>query len=173
MQFRRKATTSSESGRLALPRWLRSCVTVGACTRIWDSRIPQHWMECSTHLKSSYQWFAETSQSRVIGGVAVLVHRWVSSPTNPRLEQAYVLNMYVYPEFRRQGIARELMRTAIEWCRKHGSVPCIFTPVKAEGGSTRTSVSNQQMKCGSTISVHVVRFTVVRLPYRCSQSIRE
>jgi GNAT superfamily N-acetyltransferase len=66
-----------------------------------------------------HQWFAETSQSRVIGGVAVLVHPWVSSPTNPRPERAYVLNMYVYPEFRRQGIARELMRTAIEWCRKH------------------------------------------------------
>jgi GNAT superfamily N-acetyltransferase len=67
-----------------------------------------------------HQWFAETSQSRVIGGVAVLVHPWVSSPTDPRPERAYVLNMYVYPEFRRQGIARELMSTALEWCRKHG-----------------------------------------------------
>jgi ribosomal protein S18 acetylase RimI-like enzyme len=25
--------------------------------------------------------------------------------------------MYVYPEFRRLGIARELMKSAIDWCR--------------------------------------------------------
>src|SRR5260370_38496136 len=54
MQLRSKATTSSESGRLAPPRWLRSCVTVGACTQIWGTRMPQHWMQWSTHLKSSY-----------------------------------------------------------------------------------------------------------------------
>lgn len=67
-----------------------------------------------------HHWFAEATTPRVAAGVAVLVHPWVSSPNDPRPEKAYVLNMYVYPEFRRQGIARELMKVALAWCRAQG-----------------------------------------------------
>jgi GNAT superfamily N-acetyltransferase len=69
---------------------------------------------------SYHQWFAEISGSQVIGGVAVLTHPWVSSPVNPRPQKAYVLNMYVYPEFRGKGVAQGLMRRAIQWCREEG-----------------------------------------------------
>jgi GNAT superfamily N-acetyltransferase len=68
---------------------------------------------------SYHQWFAEvagTCESRVVGGVAVLTYSWVTSPTNFRPEKAYILNLYVYPEFRRKGVARKLMETAIKWC---------------------------------------------------------
>ena len=67
-----------------------------------------------------HQWFAETYDSRASGGVAVLTYRWVSSPRNPRPEKAYILNMYVYPEFRGRGVARQLMTEAIQWCRGQG-----------------------------------------------------
>ena len=67
-----------------------------------------------------HQWFAETSGRRIVGGVAVLTHRWVSSPAIPRPERSYILNMYVSPEFRRKGVARRLMERAIEWCRGQG-----------------------------------------------------
>jgi GNAT superfamily N-acetyltransferase len=69
---------------------------------------------------SYHQWFAEAFDScepHVVGGVAVLTYSWVTSPTNSRPERAYILNMYVYPEFRRKGVARKLMETAITWCR--------------------------------------------------------
>ena len=33
---------------------------------------------------------------------------------------AYVNGVYVYPEYRRRGIARELMNMAIGWSREHG-----------------------------------------------------
>ena len=34
--------------------------------------------------------------------------------------RATILNVYVDPDFRRQGIARRLMQTMIDWCRKEG-----------------------------------------------------
>ncbi|MFZ3213728.1 MAG: GNAT family N-acetyltransferase, partial [Terriglobales bacterium] len=33
---------------------------------------------------------------------------------------AWILNVYTYPEYRRQGIARRLMQTMIGWCRQAG-----------------------------------------------------
>jgi GNAT superfamily N-acetyltransferase len=66
------------------------------------------------------QWFAEIAEFQVIGGVAVFIYPWVSSPNYPRPERAYVLNMYVDPKYRRQGVARALMKEAINWCRRQG-----------------------------------------------------
>jgi GNAT superfamily N-acetyltransferase len=56
----------------------------------------------------------------IVGGGAVIVSPWPSHPYDLECRRATILNVYVYPEFRRQGIARELMRTIIAWCRKEG-----------------------------------------------------
>lgn len=53
----------------------------------------------------------------IVGGGAVLVSPWPSHPYDRECRRATILNVYVYPEFRRKGIARELMRTMMEWCR--------------------------------------------------------
>ena len=34
--------------------------------------------------------------------------------------RAYLLNVYVYQEFRRQGVARRLMQVMVDWCRAQG-----------------------------------------------------
>lgn len=65
-------------------------------------------------------WFAETPETEITGGFAVLVHPWLSSPRDPRAERAYILNMYVSSEHRRKGIARRLMQRALDWCRAEG-----------------------------------------------------
>jgi GNAT superfamily N-acetyltransferase len=96
-----------------------------------------------------HQWFAETSEPRVIGGVAVLTYRWVTSPTNSRPQKAYILNLYVYPEFRFKGIGRRLMGTAIQWCREQGFALSIYTQVKCGDGFTKSLASSRQTKCGS------------------------
>ncbi len=68
-----------------------------------------------------HAWVA-TVESRVIGGGLVIVSPWLSHPYDRQCRQATVLNMYVDAEFRRQGIARRLMQTMIDWCRKKGFV---------------------------------------------------
>ncbi|MBZ5704363.1 MAG: GNAT family N-acetyltransferase [Acidobacteriia bacterium] len=59
-------------------------------------------------------WFA------LAGGGAVVISPWPSHPYDLECRRATILNLYVYPEFRRQGIARRLMQTMIEWCTNQG-----------------------------------------------------
>ncbi len=68
-----------------------------------------------------HAWLAEVD-NRVIGGGLIIVSPWLSHPYDRQCRQATVLNMYVDPEFRRRGIARQLMQTMIDWCRKEGFV---------------------------------------------------
>jgi GNAT superfamily N-acetyltransferase len=64
-----------------------------------------------------HAWLAAV-ENRVVGGGLIIVSPWLSHPYDQQCRQATVLNVYVYPEFRRRGIARQLMQTMIDWCRK-------------------------------------------------------
>jgi GNAT superfamily N-acetyltransferase len=65
-------------------------------------------------------WLAQTAEGRVAGGGGVLLHAWVTSPRDSNPMRAYLLNVYVYPEFRRKGVARRLMQEMVDWCRGQG-----------------------------------------------------
>ncbi len=66
-------------------------------------------------------WLACIGEKAVGGGV-VLVSPWPSHPYDRECRRATILNMFTDEQFRRQGIARRLMQTMIEWCRKEGFV---------------------------------------------------
>ena len=56
---------------------------------------------------------AEADGAGVMGGGGVLVVPWPGAQPH----RAWIQNVYVVPAFRRRGIAREIMRTLIDWCR--------------------------------------------------------
>jgi GNAT superfamily N-acetyltransferase len=62
-------------------------------------------------------WLASAAE-RIVGGGAIVISPWPSHPYDGQCRRATILNVYTYPEFRRRGVARLLMRTMIEWCRK-------------------------------------------------------
>ncbi|MGA8867870.1 MAG: GNAT family N-acetyltransferase [Candidatus Sulfotelmatobacter sp.] len=64
-------------------------------------------------------WLASTG-NRVVAGGAVLVSPWPAHPHDLECRRATILNVYTYPEYRRRGIARRLMQTMIDWCRREG-----------------------------------------------------
>ncbi len=68
----------------------------------------------------SFRSWLATSGNQVVGGGGVLISPWPSHPYDLQCRRATILNVYVYPEFRRKGIARQLMQTMINWCRKEG-----------------------------------------------------
>jgi ribosomal protein S18 acetylase RimI-like enzyme len=65
-------------------------------------------------------WLAVAPDGGLAGGAAVAIIPWPPGAWNPDHRRAYILNMYVYPEYRRLGLARRLTRTCIEWCREQG-----------------------------------------------------
>ena len=62
------------------------------------------------------EWLA-SAEGRVVAGGAVLLSPWPSHTYDGECRRATILNVYTYPEFRRRGIARQLMQLMIEWCR--------------------------------------------------------
>ncbi len=68
----------------------------------------------------SFRSWLALEGTRIAGGGAILINPWPSHPYDLECRRATILNVYVYPEFRRKGIARRLMQTTIDWCRKEG-----------------------------------------------------
>jgi len=68
---------------------------------------------------SFHAWLAYSGE-RAVGGGALIISPWLAHPYDLECRRATILNVYVYPEYRRRGVARRLMETMIEWCRKEG-----------------------------------------------------
>lgn len=64
-------------------------------------------------------WLAEAA-GKIVGGAGVVISAWPGNPGSMLAKRAMILNMYVEREYRRQGIARALMTTMIEWCKGEG-----------------------------------------------------
>jgi GNAT superfamily N-acetyltransferase len=67
-----------------------------------------------------HAWFAVGSEGRTMGGCAAATSWWPPHPWDSQSRRAYILNLYVYPEHRRQGVARRLMQTTLDWCKAEG-----------------------------------------------------
>ena len=65
-------------------------------------------------------WLAEGLNGRVVGGGGIVIADWPGYPGETRAERAWILNMYTEPAARRFGLANQLLKIIVEWCRKHG-----------------------------------------------------
>lgn len=67
----------------------------------------------------SGHWLAYAG-SPAVGGGAVVITSWPAHPYDLECRRATILNVYTDPRYRRQGIARQLMQTMIDWCKRDG-----------------------------------------------------
>ena len=67
-----------------------------------------------------YGWLAITAQNDVAGGAGILLQSSPPRPWEIKTQRPYLLNVYVYPAYRRRGIARLLTEVSVEWCRRQG-----------------------------------------------------
>jgi GNAT superfamily N-acetyltransferase len=65
-------------------------------------------------------WFAITPDGQVAAGLGLWLMEWPAQPDDTHERRAYILNVYTQPAYRRHGLARQLMITAIDWCRANG-----------------------------------------------------
>jgi GNAT superfamily N-acetyltransferase len=94
-----------------------------------------HLLDEMIHLSSTYldhafrdesfhAWLAcvtESNQKAMpVAGGAVIISPWLAHPYDLECRRATILNVYTDPEFRRRGIARQLMQTMIAWCKGQG-----------------------------------------------------
>jgi GNAT superfamily N-acetyltransferase len=76
-------------------------------------------------------WLAEVA-GKVVAGGGVVVTPWLSHPRDLICRKVTVLNVFTDPQYRRKGIARQLMQTILDWCRHEGFAE-VFLHASHEG----------------------------------------
>jgi len=82
--------------------------------------VASSWLAGALADGSYHHWLALDSSGRVAGGGGVLLCPWPANPKGPCTERAVILNVYTEPEFRKLGIARQIMRTILAWVKERG-----------------------------------------------------
>jgi GNAT superfamily N-acetyltransferase len=69
--------------------------------------------------RSFRSWLA-CHNGRVVAGGAVVISAWPAHAYDLECRRATILNVYTEPEYRRRGIARQIMEAMIAWCKQEG-----------------------------------------------------
>ena len=62
-------------------------------------------------------WLVLSADGAIIAGLGLWLMDWPPHMIGPGAPRGNILNVYTEPAFRRQGIARQLMNVALDWCR--------------------------------------------------------
>lgn len=67
-----------------------------------------------------HAWLVENNDHKVIAGGGLLILDYPSSARDPSSKRPMIVNVFTEVQYRRKGIARQLMTIMIEWCRERG-----------------------------------------------------
>ena len=82
--------------------------------------VARPWLARAISDGSYRHWLALDASGSVAGGGGVLLCPWPANPRAPCTERAVILNMFTEPEFRRRGIAQQIMLVILAWVRDRG-----------------------------------------------------
>lgn len=74
------------------------------------------------------EWFVTTPNDDVVAGAGVQMRHLLPRPETFTEREALVVNVYVAPDYRRQGLARRLMTTILDWCKEQGIERVVLHP---------------------------------------------
>jgi GNAT superfamily N-acetyltransferase len=87
-------------------------------------------------------WLARAEDGRNVAGLGLWLMDWPPHMIGPGAPRGNILNVYTEPEFRRRGIARALLSTALDWCRAH-RIAAVILHASAEGRPLYVSLGFQ------------------------------
>ena len=90
------------------------------------------WLRRKMEAGEYLAWMAIAADGAIAGGLGLWLMDWPPHLIGTGARRGNILNVYVRPESRRQGIARALMATALEWTRSHG-INCVILHASEEG----------------------------------------
>lgn len=90
------------------------------------------WLIRMMHAGEYLTWFAISEDGSIAAGLGLWLMDWPPHMIGPGARRANILNVYTSPEHRRQGLARRLMETSLEWCRAH-SIRAVILHSSEEG----------------------------------------
>jgi GNAT superfamily N-acetyltransferase len=92
--------------------------TVEELDRMVEAARP--WLARALADGSYRHWLALDSSNHAVGGGGVLLCPWPANPKDPCTQRAVILNVYTEPEFRKRGVARQVMLVILGWLKAQG-----------------------------------------------------
>jgi GNAT superfamily N-acetyltransferase len=83
-------------------------------------KVAGPWLSKALDDGSYRHWLALDASGRVAAGGGVLLCPWPANPKDPCTERAVILNIFTEPEFRKRGIARQVILTILDWIKARG-----------------------------------------------------
>ncbi len=65
-------------------------------------------------------FIVRTEEGQAAGSGCLWIRKEQPNPAHTRLDAPYLLSMFTEKRFRRNGVARIIVKTAIDWSREHG-----------------------------------------------------
>jgi GNAT superfamily N-acetyltransferase len=65
-------------------------------------------------------WLIENERSEVVAGGGIVLLDYHTHPGESSMKRPVIVNVYTRPDYRRRGLARQLMDTMVDWCRQNG-----------------------------------------------------
>jgi len=90
------------------------------------------WLREKMGLGEYLAWVAMNAEGEIVAGLGLWLMDWPPHLIGPGSKRGNILNVYTNPGFRRRGIARRLMETALEWCGGNG-IRAVILHASAEG----------------------------------------
>ncbi len=82
----------------------------------------QTWVAAKLAAGEYLGWLAENDQGEPVSGVGLWLREWPPILNNPTGKQGYLENVYTLPEYRRRGLARQLMCVLLDWVQTSQAV---------------------------------------------------
>lgn len=100
------------------------------------------WVEAKMQASEYLAWLAVAAEDRVVAGAGLWLMDWPPHMVGSSLRRGNILNVYTEPEFRRRGLARRLMESALDWC-KVNQIDFVILHASAEGRALYESLGFQ------------------------------
>lgn len=78
------------------------------------------WLPVQMERGTYRAWLALSDTDEVAAGVALFVYEGPPNIFDSTTTRVHIVDVYTYPAYRRQGLARRLMSTLIDWCDAQG-----------------------------------------------------
>jgi GNAT superfamily N-acetyltransferase len=100
------------------------------------------WLAARMEAGDYLAWMARAADGKIAGGLGLWLMDWPPHMIGAGARRGNILNVYTEPEFRRLGVARSLMQTALDWCRANG-ITAVILHASPDGRALYESIGFQ------------------------------
>lgn len=97
------------------------------------------WLREKMNSSEYLAWVAIAPDETIAAGAGLWLMDWPPHMVGRGARRGNILNVYTNAAYRRRGLARELMRVALDWC-KHNAVDTVILHASASGKSLYESL---------------------------------